>query len=79
MRAIQQDVENRWESTRAAAASYLDSKDDNNKDDEENRSDIFAEKFENCEEINEALRGLTWKKSKKKGKKKERVSWRNIF
>ena len=64
---IQQDVENRWGSTRQSTASYLDDK-DGDSDDEEVLSDTFADEFKNCEAVNEALRGLDWRKSKGKGK-----------
>ena len=64
---IQQDVENRWGSTRQATASYLDDK-DGDTDDEDMLSNTFADEFKNCEAVNEALRGLDWRKSKGKGK-----------
>ena len=67
VKPIKQDVENRWGSTREATASYLD--EDRDTDDKETLSNTFADEFKNCEAINEALRGLSWRKSKKKGKK----------
>lgn len=63
VKPIQQDVVNRWGSTRVAAESYLDERKKNEED--EKSSDVFEEEFNNCEAINKALRGLTWKKSKK--------------
>ena len=64
---IQQDVENRWGSTRQATASYLDDK-DGDSEDKRMLSDTFADEFKNCEAVNEALRSLDWGKSKGKGK-----------
>lgn len=69
VKPIKQDVENRWGSTREATSSYLDDKDGDTDDDAETLSDTFADEFKNCEAINEALRGLAWRKSKGKGKK----------
>ena len=67
VKPIKQDVENRWGSTREATASYLD--EDRDTDDKETLSNTFADEFKNCEAINEALRGLSWRKSRNKGKK----------
>ena len=67
-RPLQRDVENRWGSTRNSTESFLDHEDDVKKriGKPSNVGDGFDE-YHNARAINEALRGLKYKKKQKLG------------
>jgi hypothetical protein len=64
VKPLQQDVPTRWGSTRSSTASFLDSEEDG--DEEEDSVFGELEVFKNAQAINNALNKITWKKKAKK-------------